>query len=248
MKKHTSVFVAITIIAGFMLSACSGGNGQAEPSAPPTNPPSQNEATTASPEASPTTAQQPDLSADNQGNTTEPDTPTSISGEVIISFDYERISGSASNQWAVWIEDMGGNLIRTLYATAWTADVGYTTRPDSIALWIEKSDRASMTDAEVDAISGATPRAGTQSYTWDLTDANGDTVDPGEYRFVVEGTLRWKNYVLYSGTIGISDAPMTVQADADYIYEASDRYAALTSESPENAMIRAVTASFVPNK
>jgi len=52
---------------------------------------------------------------------------------------------------------------------------------------VEKSNLASMTKAEVDAISGATPRTGTQSYTWDLTDANGDMVLPGEYRFVVEG-------------------------------------------------------------
>ena len=179
-------------------------------------------------------------------NANESGASAAVSGEVVISFDYERISGSASNQYAVWIEDMDGNLIKTLYASRWTADGGYRTRPDSIALWVEKSNRASMSGAEVDAVSGATPRTGTQTYTWDLTNVNGETILPGEYRFVVEGTLRWKNYVLYSGVIEIGNTPATVQADADFVYEASGRQAALTGESPENAMIGPVTASFTP--
>jgi len=168
------------------------------------------------------------------------------SGEVIISFDYERQSGSASNQFAVWIEDMDGQLVKTLYATRWTAKGGYQNRPDSIALWVEKSNLASMSKSEVDAISGATPKAGTLSYIWDLTDANGETALPGEYVFAVEGTLRWKNYVLYTGVIEISDVPVTAQAEAAFSFESSDRYAALTTDSPENRMIGAVTAQFVP--
>jgi hypothetical protein len=103
-----------------------------------------------------------------------------------------------------------------------------------------------MTKDEVDAIAGATPTGGNQVYLWDLTDSGGNMVPQGEYRFFVEGTLRWKNYVLYSGTINIGDAPQMVTADTEFIYEASDRYAALTESSPENKMIGEVTASFVP--
>ena len=182
--------------------------------------------------------------ADNSNSI--PDVPAYAPGTLTISFDYERISGSASNQWAVWVEDMDGNLVRSLYASRWTADGGYRTRPDSIALWVEKSGLASMSKAEVDAISGATPRAGELTYAWDLTNTSGDAVAHGEYKFFVEGTLRWKNYVLYSGVIAIGDAPVTVEADAEFIYEASDRNAALTSESPENAMITAVAAVYTP--
>ena len=174
------------------------------------------------------------------------DTRTFDSGMVTVTFDYEKQSGYATNQFAVWVEDMEGNYINTLYATKWTAQGGYKNRPDSIALWVDKSDVASMQKSEVDAIAGATPKTGSQSYAWDLTDANGNTVQPGEYKFFVEGTLRWKNYVLYSGVIEIGDEPVTVQADAEYIYEADDKQAALTSDSPENAMIGTVTASFVP--
>ena len=111
---------------------------------------------------------------------------------------------------------------------------------------MEKSNLASMEKSEVDAIASATPTGGNLSFLWDLSDRDGNTVPPGEYKFLVEGTLRWKNYVLYSGTINIGDTPHMVTADAECIYEASDRQAALTSESPENNMIRNVSASFIP--
>jgi len=105
---------------------------------------------------------------------------------------------------------------------------------------------ASMTSAEVDAVSGATPRTGPQSYVWDLTDTNGDTVMQGDYMIFVEGTLRWKNLVLYSGVITIGNEPVTIQADPEFHYEGSDRYAALTDSSPENNMIGPVTVEFIP--
>jgi hypothetical protein len=172
--------------------------------------------------------------------------PFVLSGEMAITLDFVRQSGSASNQYAVWIEDSDGNLITSLYASQWTARGGYMTRPDSIALWVAKSDLASMTESEVDAVSGATPQTGAQTYTWDLTNTDGNVVLPGEYRFFVEGTLRWRNYVLFSGEIMLGDSPVVVKADAEFIYEAAGRYGALTGNSPENAMIGSVQASYVP--
>jgi len=179
-------------------------------------------------------------------NNENTETRTFDSGILTIAFDFVRQSGSASNQYAVWIEDMDGNYVNTIFATNWTAQGGYRNRPDSIALWVDRSDLASIPRTEVDAISGATPRTGNQTYTWNLTDKNGDIVPHGEYKFFVEGTLRWRNYVLYSGVITIGNEPVTVEADAEFVYEASDRQAALTNASPENSMIGAVTASFVP--
>ncbi|MCL2811928.1 MAG: DUF2271 domain-containing protein [Clostridia bacterium] len=167
------------------------------------------------------------------------------SNHVVITFDYTKQSGYASNQFAVWIEDGDGNLVKTLYATRYTANGGYKNRPDSIPVWVEKSGLASMQKVEVDAIAGATPRTGTLSYTWDLTDANGEKVSPGEYGFFVEGSLRWKNRVLYSGTISVGRDPVAVQADAEFLYEAADNQPALSPDSPENGMIGPVTASFV---
>lgn len=185
------------------------------------------------------------LSACKSGNGQD-ETPALESGILTIAFDYEKQSGYASGQFAVWIEGADGNLIRTLYATRFTTNGGYKNRPDSIPEWVEKSGLTSMTKSEVDATTGATPKAETLSYTWNLTDANGDAVPSGEYSFFVEGILRWKNRVLYSGAIEIGDAPSTAEASEKYFYEASDNQPALLSESPENSMIGAVTASFVP--
>lgn len=46
-------------------------------------------------------------------------------GTLTVTFDFEKQSGYASNQFAVWIEDVDGNLINTLYATRFTATGGY---------------------------------------------------------------------------------------------------------------------------
>ena len=242
MKRYYIFLTAIVLtLLLFSLCACANGgqpelSSQPETSSQPPAPASQ----TINPSAAPLpTGQNVDDNASSA--------PEAPSGAITVTFHYERQSGSASNQYAIWVEDMGGNYVNTLYATKWTAGGGFSSRPDSIALWVGKSGIASMPDYYVDAISGATPSAsGSQSYPWNLKDINGETVPPGEYRVFVEGTLRWKNYVLYTAVVTIGDTPESVEADAEFVYEASDRQAALTGDSPENAMIGAVTVNFVP--
>ena len=174
------------------------------------------------------------------------ETPIPAVGEVIISFTYTRQSGPASNQHAIWIEDMEGNIIKTLFASRWTADGGFATRPDSIALWAERAGLADLSKTEVDAFSGATPRTGEQFYMWDLTDSNGETVSQGDYMIFIEGTLRWKNFVLFTGTVTIGDTPFTIHLDPEFHFEGSDRYAALTTTSVELNMIGTITVEFKP--
>lgn len=218
MKVLSAVMVAFVLI---LLTACTGSDVASN--APAESLP---------PESSPVTA--------------ETELPSSSSGSVVVEFDFEKQSGHASNQFAIWIEDADGHLVKTLYATDYTATGGYKNRPDSIALWVEKSELSSMEKSQVDAITGATPKAGSLSYTWDLTNENGDTVLPGEYTVYVEGSLRWKNSVLYSCNIVPGDSPSTVQADVEYTYEATDSQPALTSDSPENDMLKNVIVKFIP--
>ena len=161
-----------------------------------------------------------------------------------VSFDYERQSGSASNQFAVWIEDLDGSLVKTLYATRYTANGGYKNRPDSIPVWVEKSGLADMSEEAVDAVTGATPRAGGLEYVWDLTDAEGQTVPEGEYRYVVEGTLRWKNQVVFSGAITVGVEANLSEAEAEYTFEGGGSQQALTEASEEINMISAVKAEY----
>ena len=249
-KIISSVF-AISIM--ITLCACSAGDRQSGTVAPAAEASAQTESSQQasspiapspiSPSASPSNS--PAQSNDG-GDSDEPILPDSVSGHVDISFDYVKQSGSASNQFAVWIEDMSGNYLQTVFATRWTANGGFNTRPDSVALWVEKSGIASMPSYYVDAVSGATPQTGEFTCVWDLTDIDGNTVPSGEYRVFVEGTLRWKNYVLYSGVIEIGNTSATIQADAEFVYAGSGNQSALTSDSPENSMIGAVTASFMP--
>ncbi|MDR1702523.1 MAG: DUF2271 domain-containing protein [Sporomusaceae bacterium] len=167
-------------------------------------------------------------------------------GDVVIEFDYQSQAGYASNQFAVWIEDEGGNLVKTLYATRYTANGGYERRPDSIPYWVKKSGLATMEKTQVDAFSGATPRSGTLAYAWDLKDTNGDQVAPGKYNFLVEGSLRWKNRVLYTGTITVGDSPNTTNAKSEFFYQGRYNQPSLTGNSVENAMISNVRAKFNP--
>ena len=51
--------------------------------------------------------------------------PAEENGRMTISFDYAKQSGYAANQFAVWVEDANGALIKTLYATRFTVKGGY---------------------------------------------------------------------------------------------------------------------------
>ncbi len=117
-----------------------------------------------------------------------------------ISFKFHR-GGIASSQYAIWIEDETGRLVRTLYATSFTVKGGYGYREDAIPVWVAKAKPKTMSYSEVDAVTGATPQNGSLVYVWDGTDENGNTVPVGKYRFFVEGTLYWKSRVIYFGEL-----------------------------------------------
>ncbi|MBO4471312.1 MAG: DUF2271 domain-containing protein, partial [Clostridia bacterium] len=119
--------------------------------------------------------------------------------EVKISFDYQRQSTIASNQIALWIEDEEGHAVRTLLATSFTAGRrGYRNREMSLENWVVATQPDRMGDAELDAVSSATPSTGHLEYIWDLTDDQGNPVPAGDYLIRLEGTLYWESSVLYT--------------------------------------------------
>jgi len=136
---------------------------------------------------------------------------------VELTFTYTRQSGSASNQFAAWIEDTEGKYIKTLYVTRWTANGGYSKRPATIPMWVKKSDPSKMTKAQVDAVSGATPQTGTVTCTWDGTDSKGAALPNGNYVLVLEGTLRWENQVYYRAVITLGKGAMNPKVDVEYV-------------------------------
>ena len=133
-----------------------------------------------------------------------------------VTFTFTRQSGSASNQYAVWIENAQGQLVKTLYATRWTANGGYRTRPSSIPVWVRLSDLANMNRSQIDAVSSATPRTGTLTYSWDGTNSQGAAVPAGDYTLVLEGTLRWENQVIYRAPFRLGHGTASPQVSVTY--------------------------------
>ena len=133
-----------------------------------------------------------------------------------VTFTFTRQTGSASNQYAVWIENAQGQLVKTLYATRWTANGGYRTRPTSIPVWVRQSNLANMQRNQIDAVSGATPRTGAVTYTWDGTSSQGAAAPAGNYTLIIEGTLRWENQVLYRAPFRLGQGASSAQASASY--------------------------------
>ncbi|ATW28777.1 hypothetical protein DCMF_20670 [Candidatus Formimonas warabiya] len=158
-------------------------------------------------------------------------------GKVEISFPFARQAGVASNQFAVWIEDKEGTLVKTLFVTDFTAQGGYHSRKEALAAWVQRSNPAGAPAGDIDEVSGATPPSGNLTYTWDCADQNGNPVSGGEYRFFVEGTLFWESNVLYSGTIAVGETQESpVTATAEY-----------SSEDEKNKdMIGPVEAVYLP--
>ena len=133
-----------------------------------------------------------------------------------VSFDYQRQAGPGSNQYAVWIENEKGNVVKTLFVTSYTTKGrarggeqpkrGYIVRPACVPTWIKTVKADEKTDQQLDAVTGATPQAGgTQTFTWDFTDEQGKAVPQGDYKVVVEATLFFDSDIIYSGTFSTKD-------------------------------------------
>ena len=160
-------------------------------------------------------------------------------GGIGISFTYQRGTTIASNQLAVWVEDAEGTAIRTLLVTDFTAGRrGYRHRDTSLPAWVKAADPESMTDPEIDALSGATPGPGRLTYVWDMTNDAGQMVPPGVYTIHVEGTLYWESDVLYTAVIDT----------AQLSEEITVRMERTAPDDHENeAMITQVSVSVIPN-
>ena len=137
-------------------------------------------------------------------------------GKVEITFDYVKKQGPGSNQYAVWIENEKNEVVKTLFVTSFTTKGriregepikrGYTYRPTCVPTWVTNAKAAEMTDAELDAFTGATPKeSGIQTFTWDFTDTAGNKVAKGNYKVCVEATLKNEYRILYTGTFSTKD-------------------------------------------
>ena len=134
-----------------------------------------------------------------------------------ITFSFTRQSGSASNQFAVWIEDANGQYVKTLYATRWTSNGGLQRRETSIPLWVKQFNLSEKPHEMIDVVSGATPRTGNLKYTWDGTNSRGLAVPSGDYVLILEATLRWENQVYYRAPVRLGQGASAPQVRVEYV-------------------------------
>ncbi|MCD7937769.1 MAG: DUF2271 domain-containing protein [Tannerellaceae bacterium] len=157
-------------------------------------------------------------------------------GKVEITLSFERQEGRGSNQYAIWIQNSKGELVKTLFVTKFTAQKGWEKRPACAPIWVEKANANALSQEQLDGITGATPSTGSQTYVWDGTDEEGNQVTPGTYTFVVEGTLFNENYVLFKGDIQTTGEERSVVAEPEYH---------ATIETHRD-MIKQVSARYIP--
>ena len=103
-----------------------------------------------------------------------------------ISFDYQVQPGPGSNQFAVWIENTNGEVVKTIFVTSYTTKGrargeekpkrGYLVRPNCVPKWVKIAKPDTKLDAQLDAVTGATPKEnGTQTFVWDFRDDLGNS-------------------------------------------------------------------------
>ena len=141
---------------------------------------------------------------------------TAKANSLEVSFNYQRQNGPGSNQYAVWIENDKGEVIKTLFVTSFTTkgrtrgneqpQRGYIKRPACVPTWVKAVKANDLTDQQLDAFTGATPQAsGVQTFTWDFTDQQGKAVKKGTYKVFVEATLFNASTITYSGSFSTLD-------------------------------------------
>ena len=161
-------------------------------------------------------------------------------GMVTINFTLSRVSGPGSNQYAVWIEDEAGRYVTTLFVTDYmTRRQGWKVRQQSLMNWVRAVDPNNMPQQDIDAMSSATPQAGTQTVEWDLTDASGKTVNAGVYVYWIEACLLMENNVLWTGEIRVGGARQTSQPTVSYYHE--------TAENLERTLISDISIVYEPS-
>lgn len=133
-----------------------------------------------------------------------------------VSFNYQKQAGPGSNQYAVWIENEKGEVVKTLFVTSFTTKGrvrgnekpmrGYVKRPNCVPTWVKTVKANDLSDQQLDAVTGATPKAGVrQTFIWDFTDQQGKKVKKGKYRVMMEATLYQASDIIYSGTFSTQD-------------------------------------------
>jgi tetratricopeptide (TPR) repeat protein len=121
-------------------------------------------------------------------------------------------------QTAVWVETPEGDFLRTIYVSGFSGHA----REVQVVLpvWASTSEFA-----DADAITGASIDTGEHIHIWDLKDASGEPVQPGDYVIKVE-THYWPSmkYEMVSGEISIGEEENRSVVEGTFIPYLEIRY------------------------
>jgi hypothetical protein len=223
------------VLAAFVIApavtACGGGDDAAVFDSATTQPPTASAtvapddlviSTDPPPSASSPTPTGPDSSASTTASTTAPSTagpdaaansdgptfPASAELAVSFSFNPAQSGGRIENPYiAVWVEDLDGNLVKTI--SLWYEQSGKGQRwLSDLRQWAAVSDRA------VDATtSGATQVAGDYTVVWDGTSLDGTPVAQGDYVLFIEAAREHGPYEITSTPMRIGNDGFSVALD-----------------------------------
>ena len=163
-----------------------------------------------------------------QGEQNEP------AGHVDVSFDYAKLRGFASNQFAVWVETEKGEYVRSLFVTEWTPKGGWKKRPLALATWVKSANVPEIDQYDINAFSAPTPKAGKMEVSWDCTHRD-KPVPNGLYRIRIEGTLRNENVVVFTADVEVGGPSRTAEVTSEFFGE----------ETKDRDMIRNVKVEYV---
>jgi hypothetical protein len=160
-------------------------------------------------------------------------------GLVGIQYRLHHLDRLASNQIAIWIEDERGNFVKTLFATSFTANGGYISRPESLPEWRKAANWKNASKATIERVARPEQPEGNHTVYWDCTDEAGKPVKPGTYSYKIEGNIQWENRVVFTGKIVIGSRENSANASAVY-YPAS--------AANKGILVEQVKADFLPGE
>jgi len=157
-----------------------------------------------------------------------------VAGKLEIS--YLVSPDDASRFTAVWLENEKGELVKTLFVSNELAQGAFTVEGDICPDWSKKAHWEKASQAEVDAVSGPTPTAGSGSLSFDLKKHG---ILPGDYFYCMQVHIHENYNILFKGKIHLGEEPAEAQTEVFY---SPARY-----ESAQD-LIRDVKARFTPEK
>lgn len=163
--------------------------------------------------------------ADSETHTDSLDSDsTTSSNQVTILLDYQRMAGSASNQVAIWVENQAGEVVRTLSVSRFTAQGGFSSRPDSLNYWVSAVQASQLSQQQLDLVTSPTPSTGENTYIWDGKTDDGLGLEDGLYTIYLEGTLYWESNVLFQQDIVLENGFFSLVGDLTSVYSSDDSF------------------------